>query len=456
VNPRLRAICIVAPLVAALVPCAHSFDTNEPPASEQEYWAQIERREWDQAVLVAEKLVESARLRANEAPFELAEALTLLGAAYIPKQNWLGAQAAYSEALQIVEPRIVASQERLLEPLRGMGYTLAYAGKHAEAIPYLERALLVSRRTHGLFNLDQQGLLRELARSLARVGRYAEAEQQMLYYVRIGEHAYGRKDPRMADFYDVLGDFYLQARHIGAARDAYLKALAVVERKLGRNDLATVAPLRSLAESYRQELMLVLSRARSATERRPDPNAQGFGRPANPRHLGDEAERALKRALKTLDAHPTKSTPLLFDTLLDMGDLHMIRNQANNALEYYRRAAGLLNEFNGEAGMAARAKLSFPVQLYYPLPPAAMRNLQRAPEELEDRFVHVAFTVDADGSVRDARLVEANTPERYIDETLDAVRAARYRPKFANTEPVATHDVGLRQIFKVRKSQETE
>lgn len=457
-NLRFQVICFVALLFAVLAPCAHSLEASAQPPSEQEYWAQIERKEWDQAILTAEKLVEAARMRANQAPFELAEALTLLGAAHFAKNNWVSAQAAYSEALQILEPRLVGSQERLIEPLRGMGYSLAQAGKHAEAIEYMERALLVSRRTHGLFNLEQQGLLRQLANSLGSVGRYVEAEQQMHYLVRIGEQAYGKRDPRMADIYDTVGDFYLQFRHVGAARASYRKALAVVENKFGRHDLATVPPLRALANSYRRELYLSQFGIRVPVERRPglEPDVQTTPRTLNPRYLSDEGERALKRALRTLEAHPTRSKSLLFDTLLDMGDWYMIKSETNKAIDYYRRAAELLNDFDNESGVAARAKLSFPVQLYYPVPSAATRNLQRAPEEVEERFVHVSFTVTSEGSVKEPRLVEANAPERYIEDTLNAVRSARYRPKFSNGEPVTTYDVGLRQIFKVRKDQDSE
>src|SRR5690606_27319983 len=149
-------------------------------------------------------LVESARLGSNEAPEALAEALGLLGTAQLANANYIGAEAAYSEALQILQPRVVPTSEKLLEPLRGMGYTLAYAGKHEQAVPYLERALLISRRTHGLFNMNQQGILRQLAASLARLGLHAEAEQQMLYFVRVGEQTYGANDPRMPPIHDRL------------------------------------------------------------------------------------------------------------------------------------------------------------------------------------------------------------------------------------------------------------
>jgi tetratricopeptide (TPR) repeat protein len=151
---RPRTLCFALLLATSLAPCAYSIAPTRP-APEQEYWTQVELKDWEQAILAAEKLIETARLNSNQAPFELAHALTLLGNVQIASANYLAAEAAYSEALQIVEPRVVPTSDKLLDPLRGMGYTLANAGKDEAAVSYMERALLVSRRTHGLFNLQR-------------------------------------------------------------------------------------------------------------------------------------------------------------------------------------------------------------------------------------------------------------------------------------------------------------
>lgn len=439
-------------VLAALTPSAHALDAiNERPRSEQEYWTQLESRNWDEAILAAENIIEAARMRSNEAPEELAEALTMLGDAQLGAHNFLAAEAAYSEALQILQPRVVPTSEKLLEPLQGMGYTLAFAGKHEQAVPYMERALLVSRRTHGLFNINQQIILRQLATSLAKLGQSIEAEQQMQYLIRVGEQTYGARDPRMSRIYDVVGDFYMQLGFVGAARDAYRTALQVVERKLGRNDLATVQPLRAYADSYRRELFLSLYGIRGPTDRLGNNQMPSDGKSINPRYLHADGERALKRAIKTLDSHPNRPTALLYDTLLDLGDWYMIKGQSEEAMPHYRRATGLIDQVEPERAAAARAKVSFPVRLHYPVPSAATRNLYRPEEEIEERVVHVAFTVNADGSVTDERVIEENASERHVSDTVSAVRAARYRPKFVNGEPVATKDVNLRQVFKLRR-----
>jgi hypothetical protein len=453
---RLRSI---AWILLALPLCAPAMDAVKPrPPSEQEYWAQYERKDWEQAILAAEKLVEAARAHSNAEPLELAQDLSLLGNAQLANRNYIAAEAAYSEALQILEPRVAPQSEKLLEPLRGMGFTLAASGKHDGAIAYIERALLLSRRTHGLFNFNQQALLRQLASSQMKLGNYASAEQQMQYLLRVGEHTYGANDPRMVSVHGIVGDFYMQAGLVSVGRESYREGLRVVEKKLGRNDLALVEPLRAYADSYKRELFLSGFGFKTGNERQGtlSESMQPDSKVVNPRYLNEDGERALKRALKILDSHPTRSTALLFDTLLDVGDWHMIKSETADAMPYYTRAIGLLDQVEQERSGAARVKVSFPVQVYYPIPLLATRNLNRADEDVEQRFVHVAFTVGADGSVRDESVVDHNATPRQVSETLAAIRAARYRPKFVNGAPVETKQVSLRQIFRQRKERESE
>jgi tetratricopeptide (TPR) repeat protein len=426
------------------------------PESEQEYWAQVEKKDWDQAILAAERLVEAARAKSNTAPFELAEHLTLLGSAQLAKRNYIAAGAAYSEALQIIEPRVTPTSEKLLEPLRGLGYTLAASGRHEQAVPYMERALIVSRRTQGLFNFNQQGLLRQLAASQATLGEYLSAEQQMQYLLRVGEHTYGKNDPRMATIHGLIGDFYMQAGLVGIARDSYREALQVVEKKLGRSALATVEPLRAYADSYRRELFLSGLGFKTGTERPTTMDPQMDPKTVNPRYLNAEGERALKRAIKTLDSHPNRSTALLFDTLIDLGDWYMIRSAPEDAIPQYKRAVALLDHVEPDQRAAARNKLSFPVQVYYAIPLLATRYLNRPVEEVDQRFVHVSFTVGADGAVRDERVIDEDASPRQVSETLSSIRAARYRPKFVNGEAVDTPEVSMRQVFRQRKERDAE
>jgi hypothetical protein len=54
-----------------------------------------------------------------------------------------------------------------------------------------------------------------------------------------------------------------------------------------------------------------------------------------------------------------------------------------------------------------------PVRVYYPTPPIVTHVPAVPPEDTQFHHIEVEFTVTADGSVRDTRLVEHDTRERY-------------------------------------------
>jgi TonB family protein len=63
----------------------------------------------------------------------------------------------------------------------------------------------------------------------------------------------------------------------------------------------------------------------------------------------------------------------------------------------------------------------------------------------------VQFTVTGAGDVQDAKVIEKNGTARQAAETLQAIRAARYRPKFVDGEPVETRGMINREVFRMRK-----
>jgi TonB family protein len=143
---------------------------------------------------------------------------------------------------------------------------------------------------------------------------------------------------------------------------------------------------------------------------------------------------------------------LLTETLIQLGDWYQLKHQPEKALVYYRRAAGVLASMNSPSPEAAAA-LTFPVRIYYPLPPLAMRNRQLSREQTEEKYVSVEFTVTGTGDVQDAKVIEQNGTSRQASEALEAIRAARFRPKFVDGEPVETQGVVNREVFKMRKPQ---
>jgi TonB family protein len=462
----LRPICVVAAtLVAALCP-AQAAETPHRPESQQEYWAQIDRKDWSAAVAAAGQLVTAARANAAQQPLALAEALTLLGNAQFGARNFDAAEAAFNESLKITEARVGAASAKLLDPLRGLGYTLAAAEKHREAIPPLERALLIDRRSYGLYDLAQQKVLRQLAESLVKVGRPDDAQRHVAYLVQLGDRVYGQRDPRQvpllcfaAGWYGDVGDFI-------TARAIYRRALDIVERKLGPDDVASVEPLRGLASTYTQELFFSTLGVRTQMLERQPTSADGSTnqREQNPRYLGSEGEKALERAVKILDAQPPSAYDTLLQTLIQTGDWFQIKHMPEKALPYYRRAASLSSTIEtadaalhpppggrGSTVVVEGGALAFPVRVYYPTPSQATRYATLPADQVDERFVQVQFTVTDSGDVEDAKITESNGTPRESADALIAIRAARFRPRFVNGEPVATTGMTHREVFRTRK-----
>lgn len=455
-GPLLQAatLSVLLGLTTALLGSAAAAPPPQRPESQQEYWARYDQRDWAGAIQEARRLVERANADAKQRPLELAEALTLLGNALLSSGDKVTAELSYREALRITEMQGNSTDPALLDPLRGLGYTLALLDRHEEAIPYLERALLVARRTHGLFDLGQQGLLRQLANSLTQTGRLADGAKQMLYLQRVGERAYGERDPRMAPLLCVIGDWYVDTGNFMLGRDRYRDAIRIVERKLGKQDPALVQPLRGLARSYVQEIYFFAHGYQPLQDRTMIDPINLEPRGMNPKYISSDGERALQRALNILDAHPDTTPTLLTDTLIQLGDWYQVKHQPEKALVYYKRAAQLAANVDNTSAEAAASPLSFPVRVYYPVPPLAMRNRQLPRDQVDEKFVEVQFTVTDLGNVENARVVDQNGTQRQVSEALEAIRASRYRPKFVNGEPVVTEGVVVREVFRMRKQDD--
>ena len=459
----LRPFCAVVATLLAAFTAAGAAQPPARPESQQEYWAQVDRKDWSAAIAAAEQLVATARENAKQQPLALADALALLGNANYGAKNYDAAEKAFTEAAQIVELHAGAASPRLLDPLRGLGYTLAAANKHKEAVPPLERALLIDRRSYGLYDIGQQNLLRQLAESLVKTGQTADAERHVNYLMQLGERAYGRRDPRQVPILCYAAAWHADVGDFLGARAIYRHAIMLVEQKLGPNDPTVVEPLRALAGTYTQELYYSTLGFRMQSRERMPTDADGSSsesRAINPKYLNSEGEKALDRAVKILEVQPPTAHDTLVATLIQSGDWYQIKHVPDKALPYYRRALALnatlastaaATSDAGSTAAAEPAPLSFPVRVYYPAPSHAARGVALPADQVDERFVEVQFTVTDDGEVSDAKITGSNGTAREASDALTAIRAARFRPKFVNGEPVQTTGMTNREVFRTRK-----
>lgn len=420
------------------------------PAAKQEYSSRVEDEDWSAALQTAHALVATARTQPQ--PVALAEALVLLGEAQRRTADLAGAEASFKEALDLIEQFEGAASRHTLNPLRGIGFTLAAANRHQEAVPYLDRALLIAHRTHGLFHAGQQSILKQLANSLTRTGQPLVAERHVNYMLQVGERTYGQNDPRTVPLICQAGDWHAAVGNFDIARRHYRDAIRLIEEKLGKQHVELVLPLRRLAASYIHEIDF---RAQGYidpyTAQKMDSAPARLPRKENPRYLNTDGQKALLRALDILESQTDPPQTIFMWTLVETGDWFQFRQDPQEAMRYYVQAARIHAQLAAVAPDTVADPFAFPVRVYFPVPSVITRGNRLTLEQSEEVFVQLELSVTPNGRAEDVQATDSNTYPRHVSEILKAMRDARFRPKFVDGEPVATDQITLREIYRVRR-----
>ena len=454
------AICFSICTGAAAVEHVRTPNGSASPAASLSSGADIER---------GLALVNAARSSANPDPLTLEEALRALGDAYLYANQYAPAEAAYAEAVRSAEQHGGRETQRTLAPLTGLGTTLARAGHHHDAVPLLQRAVAITRAQFGMFDLRQQDVLKTLAGSLAALGRQPEAQDLMTYRVRAAEKTYGEGSPKLIPWLCELGNWFAEIGKTPEARLTFQVALNIVGTTDNLNAPIIVEPLRGIARAY------MLRTSYPDAWRKPPYPKLGCGRQfavvprecKNPEaldHLGyfniesrtlnPEGENSLKHALRILDSDPGSPAQTRIDTLIQMGDWYQIKKSPREALTYYERAWQLIRTTPDLPDSAATA-LSVPLRVYYPTPQiVAQMPVLTAAVDTTSQYVQTEFTVAADGSVRDARIVDHDTRDLWARDILKAVRDSRFRPKFVDGQAIAATGITYRQVFWTSKPRD--
>jgi len=412
---------------------------------------------------------DAAPASADADPLALEAALTASADAYLNANDYAQAEAAYAEAVRSAEQHGGRESERVLAPLTGLGTTLAKAGHHHDAIPLLQRAVAITRAQFGMFDLRQQDLLETLARSLTALDRQPEAQDAMIYRVRVAEKTYGEGSPQVIPWLCDLGDWFADIGKTPEARMTFQTALNIVGTTDSLEAPIIVEPLRGIARAY------MLRASYPDSWRKPPWPKLGCAGPhaivppeclnpaaldsggnfiIQPRTLDPEGEDALKRALRILESDAGLAPQTRVETLIQMGDWYQIKKSPREALTYYERAWQLIRTTPGLPDSAATA-LSVPVRVYYPTPQiVAHVPILTAAVDTQSQYVQTEFTVAADGSVRDARIVDHDTRDLWARDILKAVRNSRFRPKFVDGQAVAAAEIRYREVFWTSKPRD--
>ncbi len=434
-------------LPAALLAAPASAEITDAQRLEvyREFRALFDARRYEEALPLAEKLVEMTEEQYGSNARALVNPLANVGTTYYRLGNYPAAEQHYLRSVEILESIGSTADRQLVRPLHGLGATYVATGQYEQAGIVLRRAVDLSRNLDGLFNVGQLEMLDLLITCYATLGLQADAEKEHLYAVRIAENAYGRRDPRMLGPLDRYASWLESVRRYTSARAIYARALSIAEEIGGQGGTLAVNPLLGIARTYRLEFT-------NGPEEVVVDQSDAFGPTrgaipdiADSQRLNPDGERALQMALEALEKAEPVDHARLGQALVELGDWYLTGNSLTKAMDAYRRAWKELS-LGGSTEI-----LEAPRMLAYRPPTSSVTRSRLDPAEAQERFVEVSFTVTTTGRTANVQVVGGNGTESQRRAVVNAVRKARYAPRLADGEAVETTDVRLTERLLSRE-----
>jgi len=459
---RLSVVLTMAPIAVVLSVSFVAFnaasatdevpqDAGAPAAAEQvpqldprmeaydQFRALLETGQYAEALPLAQRVVELTEVAADR-DIELPVAYNNLGATQFQLGNYADAEASYQKSLELVESRQGISSRRLVVPLTGLGTVYAALDQHPLAAEYFDRALAVSRRSEGLFNLAQLPLIDQLVNSLYVLGDYKGVERGRFYALKIAEQNYGFDDPRTLPATTQLASFYESVSQFAAARGMYLRMRDISMQESGGFNPLTIRSLIAIARTHRLQYTLDPTSLVDDMALRDldygDPVPQGNQSSLLAPHANRAGLNSIESALSLLRSTPDPPSQLLLEALVEMGDWFMATARLGAAMPFYAEASTIqpVEPDQGNPLLAPRV-------VFYRPPVAAVRSIETDSRKLLIRKTVFSLLVTETGDTQDITVVSSDMSEAQQVLARRALERAVYSPRFEQGRPVATEGV---------------
>lgn len=441
VSRKLLLVCLLALASAPSVGQAVRPDDEARTAAYEEFRRLFAENRFAEALPFAQRVVQLTE-SADPSDDELPIAYNNLGVAQLRVGDLDAAEASFDHALELLEDRVGIVSRRLIAPLAGLGAVQAARGNHALAADSLQRALAISRRANGLFNIDQMELLESLIENYTAAGNKPGIERERRYALQIVQQEYGFDDPRTIPAIVRLAEWYEKTDRYALARAQWQRVVDVASRESGGRNTATILGLVGIARNHRLQFVLNPESLESAQVSvdpwtgRPDPFPV-LRESAGPIKPDRQGESAALEALKLLDETPDPPKTLLAQVLTELGDWYVTTGKIDTALPYYQRAWPLFAET-----MAAGEPnpLAVPRPLLYRPPAAAVRNRDHPDVELAASSFEFTMNISATGETDRVTLVSngGDSDDYRAAQIRRSLSRALFSPRFEDGQPVAT------------------
>lgn len=323
----------------------------------------------------------------------------------------------FRAAIELAEAAGGPRDPRLFEAWYGLGMAHYSAGRPTSAAQAFETALHVHRVNQGLYTVEQLDVLKALALSFSKSGIEQGALQWQQRRVEVASKAFGSHPEDAARTYVSVGRWLRDQGDPNAALMLHYQAVEMLAKAHGTESPALIGPLLDLALSAR----LRKPKYGDATAFR--------------RFLPDVP---LQHARRIAEVHPDFTPAERAKKLMHIGDMYWIVGRAALAKKTYQKATDIMGKDTKDSPLANPAFIAFKP----PEPSAKAQDL--------GGYVLAEFTVSSLGMARNTRIVEGTHPwlvQTIGRELVQALRAARFRPRIENGRSVNTRGVRYRLVL---------
>ena len=393
---------------------------------------------FEEALPFAERVVQLSE-ESPDREHELPIAYNNLGATQLKVGNFGGAETSYIKSLEQLEGSQGISSRRLIMPLAGLGATYAAMDQHAKAADLIDRALAVSRRSDGLFNLNQLPLINLTAESHYAIGDYGGAERERQYAIKVLEQNYGYADARIIPAALSLADMYESLQQYPSARAMYLRVRDTAMKETGGYNVVAVRAMISVCRTHR--LQYTMDPDSLDVENRDPITGEMTGRLYRDARVPAAAAdrlglKSAEQAVEILRAATDPPKDLFADALLELGDWYQATSRSQLAIPLYAEASQLYStgEFTGQGN-----PLVAPRMIFYRAPVASKRGIGNTTARI--RTTVFSFVVSERGDTEDVQVVSTDMDASQLSQARRAISRAIYSPRFEKGQAVRTEGV---------------
>jgi tetratricopeptide (TPR) repeat protein len=423
-------------------PDARQSNLEELQRSFQSYKESLAAGSYDEADLLAKRMVELAIRLYGLDSNESAKALTNLGLVQQKNQEYDAAILNFTSAIDIIERIEDRLNSSLINPIRGLAAAQLGSGRPDLARESYDRAVHVSHVNEGPHNLMQIEILEELAEThLSMDDRDSALDiHQFIYNIEARNAEIDRE--KMIPALHRQAEWMNRMRLYEKERSTWRRMIKILEDTKGKKDLSLVEPLTGLGRSYLYYSEL---------------ETEFFTESAT-----SSGDTYMKRAARIATASPDATWRDTFGALIAMGDFYILSSRTTKAIRAYEDAWAVISEDENDVErIAARDDTLGQLHVLQDIhPPKYFQDRQnkrvaaKEGEEFLTGTVVAGYRVTSRGTTRGIKIIYAN-PQGLEDMEYAFSREMNrlvHRPRLVDGEVVETTDQSYTHTFLYRAS----